>query len=450
MSLSFSSLIKKNSSFRNLLVWSLIAVVSAFIGNFTVQGFLYLFHGMTSALASVKRVPLWLWPLAGALPTGLIIYAIVPSSMGEGIPSYLEGVRKRGGRLPVRETVFKSMAALITLGTYGNGGFVGPVGRMSAGFMSAAGRLTERFTGRRLIDPALQPLFPICGMAAAVAALIHSPIGAGIFAVEIILKTNMRYRQLFPAILASSISVYLAKHLGFEPVLMIHASQVHMEVILLLEILVVTVCAGFAGKAFILVYSGVSRLFQRDQLLSPVRQTSYLLIGSGVSSALVLVNLNLLGKGFPVQSALMHYNPDILRGILPESLPLFVVIFILIQVKGLGNIFTVGSGMSAGFTGPAVMMGMMMGAAFADLFGIVPESPEYFALLAAGFAGYFASIMNTPIAAAIIVIELFGLYYSLPAGLAAVVGYMVNQNHTLYDLALEEREEKLEDQPKMP
>ncbi|MBF9018212.1 MULTISPECIES: chloride channel protein [unclassified Oceanispirochaeta] len=450
MTTFIASIFKKNSSFYNLMLWSLIAIVSAVVANVTVQGFLFLYHRITAALASVHAIPLWVWPIIGAVPVGFFVYSIVPSSMGEGIPSYLEGVRKRGGILSLRETVFKFMAALITLGTYGNGGFLGPVGRMSAGFMSFIGRVAGRIGGRRTIDPALQLLFPICGMAAAVGALMHSPIGAGIFAVEIILKTNMRYRQLFPAILASSVSVYIAKYFGFDPILVIRANQVHMEIILLLEILIVTVSAGFSGKAFILTYTGVSKLFQRDTILSPLKQTSFLIAGSAVSSLLIIANPYLLGKGFQITDALMIFNPDILRGFLPPGLPMFGVLFILILIKGLGNIFTVGSGMSAGFTGPAVMMGMLLGACFADLFHIIPGSPEYFALLAAGFAGYFASIMNTPIAAAIIVVELFGLYYSLPAGLAAVVGYMVNQNHTLYDMALEEREEKLEDQPIMP
>jgi len=89
---------------------------------------------------------------------------------------------------------------------------------------------------------------------------------------------------------------------------------------------------------------------------------------------------------------------------------------------------------------------LLLGAGFAEAFGIPFGSVEYFALLAAGFAGYFSSIMNTPIASAIMTIELFGMYYSLPAGLAAVIGFLVNQEHTLYDLVLEEREEKREEE----
>ncbi|MBI9109261.1 MAG: hypothetical protein JEZ04_21120 [Spirochaetales bacterium] len=68
-------------------------------------------------------------------------------------------------------------------------------------------------------------------------------------------------------------------------------------------------------------------------------------------------------------------------------------------------------------------------------------APEYYALLAAGFAGVFSSTMNTPIATGVLTVELFGLFYSLPAGLASIVGFQINRHNTLYDMVLEEEEE---------
>ena len=61
--------------------------------------------------------------------------------MGEGLPSYLTSLKEKNGQLIFRETFFKFWAALITLGTFGNGGFIGPVGRVSAGVMSSIGKL---------------------------------------------------------------------------------------------------------------------------------------------------------------------------------------------------------------------------------------------------------------------------------------------------------------------
>ena len=372
---------------------------------------------------------------------GLLVYRLVPSAMGEGIPSYLEGIRRKKGALSFRETVFKFLAALLTLGFFGNGGFVGPLGRMSAGFMSGIGRILTKLGMRK----GLLPLFPVCGMASLLGTLMHSSIGAGIFAVEIILKTNMQYRHLFPAILASSASVYIARSFGFAPLFSFDAPFSHTEMDIFLCALLVMVCAGFLGKAFILSYGGVSRIFLRDTLLSPGRRTLLMAVGTTAASLTLLINPALLGTSDGIVRALFFMDKTVLYGPLSGEIPLFAVLMLLLVCKGLANIFTVASGMSAGFTGPAILMGLLLGAAFAEFFGISEGTDEFYTLMAAGFASYFASMMNTPIASAVITVELFGLHYSLPAGLAAVVGYMVNQDHTLYDLVLEERHERLDD-----
>jgi len=56
--------------------------------------------------------------------------------------------------------------------------------------------------------------------------------------------------------------------------------------------------------------------------------------------------------------------------------------------------------------------------------------------VAAGFAGLLASVMNIPLAAAVMTTEIFGLQYSFPAGLAAIVAFQVTRAKTIYDYAL--------------
>ncbi len=432
---------QKTASYLNLVQWASVALLSAVVANAVFQGFLFLFRRMTGFFSSLEGIPLWIWPTVAVFPVGLIVYRLVPSSMGEGIPSYLEGIRRKKGVLSFRETIFKFLAALLTLGSFGNGGLVGPLGRMSAGFMSGFGRLFMKLGMRK----ELLPLFPICGMAALLGTLMHSSIGAGIFAVEIILKTNMQYNFLFPAILASSASVYIAKSLELAPLFSFDAPFSHTEMDIFLCALFVMVSAGFLGKGFILSYGGISRIFRRDSLLPPGRRTVLMAAGAMIATLTLLVNPALIGTSDGIVKALFSMDRTILYGPLSGEIPLFAVLLLLLVCKGLANIFTVASGMSAGFTGPAILMGLLLGAAFAEYFGIAEGTDEFYTLMAAGFASYFASMMNTPIASAVITVELFGLHYSLPAGLAAVVGYMVNQDHTLYDLVLEERHERLDE-----
>lgn len=266
------SLYKKEDliSLTFLFQWSCIAILAGAVGNLCVHGLVCLVVRLNSFLFSIRTVPQILWPLLGAVPVGLLLYKLVPGAMGEGIPSYLESVRNGHGKLSLRDSVFKFFAALLTLGTFGNGGAFGPSGRMSAGLMSSLGKhLTPR-----ILPDSLMQIFPICGMAAAMGAMIHSPIGGGLFAVEIILKTNMRYKQIFPAVLASTSSVFIARHLGLKPIIQFPLIHGIMNVDILPILLLVTFSAGLLGKIFILSYRRISILFQRNHKTSQRRRTA--------------------------------------------------------------------------------------------------------------------------------------------------------------------------------
>jgi len=360
--------------------------------------------------------------------------------MGEGIPSYLRSIRKGNGRLSARETFYKFWAALVTLGTLGSGGVIGPLSRVVSGIMS----LLYRWLPRRIMPREHLPLFAICGLAAAFGSMTHSSIGAGIFAVEIIQKANMRYRQLFPAILASTASVYFSRMFGFSPVLEFRTVHAAFDIHLIGLILLVTLCAGYAGKGYIFLYAKISQLFMRHKKeMDPWKITLRMMLGSGLAFFIAYsLNPDLLGASEPVFNHLFHGSLRALHGNLPENFPVSLILLLLMAGKILSNTLTVGSGMSAGFAGPSMLSGLLIGATFAHLFHIIPGSANYYALLAAGLAGMFSSMMNTPIATGIMTIELFGLYYSLPAGIAAVIGFQINRHNTLYDTVLGEDEEE--------
>jgi len=426
------------NSYKFLFQWLLIALIAGLVGSITIRVFLTFYDYCTEFLLSLNQVPVFVWPAAGAAITGLVIYRLEPRAKGEGLPSYIVGLRESGGRLSVSETFFKFFAAAFTLGTFGNGGYLGPAGRVSAGIMSAIRRVIPE----KLIFAEHTILFPICGLAAAFGSLVHSPIGAGIFAVEIVQKSSMRYRQLFPAILASTVSVYFSKLLGFEAVFTINAAAEAFDLKLAGLLLLVSVGAGLIGRGFTTLYGVISKLFHRDVKQYSMGVALRAVIGSLLAFFIVyLVNPVMIGTSAGIFSALLNGGDSLIYGNMDHRIPIFLVILLLILLKALANSFTVGSGMSAGFAGPAMLIGLLTGAAFAAVFGIDAGSAESFALLAAGFAGVFSSTMNTPIAVAVLTVELFGLYYSMPAAVAAIIGFQVNRHHTLYDMVFEEEDE---------
>ena len=142
-------------------------------------------------------------------------------------------------------------------------------------------------------------------------------------------------------------------------------------------------------------------------------------------------------------TALFTNTHSVLTGIFSDTLPIGLTLIVMLVFKAVFNCLTVGSGMSAGFAGPSILIGMLLGASMAYFLKIPIPSPSYYAFIAAGFSGMLASSMNVPLAAAVITTEIFGLNYSLPAGLAAIIGFQINRHHTIYDYALAGAGEKV-------
>ncbi len=426
-------------SIRALLFWIISAVLSGAVGTTIVFIFLTLYRFITQFLLSYIYISVFIYPVAGAFIVGIVIYRLNPGSMGEGIPSYLESLKERNGELNPKETFYKFWAALFTLSTFGNGGFIGPVGRVSAGVMSLIGKvLSGKVMKRSYIK-----LYSICGLSAAIGALLHSPIGAGIFAVEIIQKTDMRYKDLFPAILSSASSVYFAKVIGLEPIIRIMTIHKIFDHRISGWLLLIAVVSGLTGYGYIKLYEIISEFLNRGHYHRNRIIVLKVLIGTAIATLIALtVNRNILGTSSRLFDAVFSYNLSVLYGNLPRTLNLTFIIFLLILFKATANCFTIGSGLSAGFAGPAMLLGLLIGMMFVSVAGVSSGTPEYLAFLAAGFAGMLSSTMNTPIASAIITLELFGFAYSLPAGIASIIGFQVNRSNTLYDFALKEREKE--------
>ena len=418
-------------SFTYLAKWIILAMLAGVIGTLVVHSFIYLL-GLIRSLIAVFGVPIWVWPAAGAALVGGIIYRIQPNAAGEGIPSYIRGIRLDHGKLEFSQTFYTFWAALLTIATFGNGGVVGPLGRVTSGIMSfLEGRINKLHI---VFDKHDQRTAAICGLAAAIGTIFHSSIGAGIFAVEIIQRKSMGYKDLFPSILSSASAVFVCKSIGWGSFYQFSSVDEFMDVHKIGWLLLLAILTGVAGSFYTYLYRRVSRLFKRKE------GNVFLKVVAGSVLAFFIawaVNPELLGTSRNIIGALFTNDISPVTGRL-SSLPVVPVIIVIMFLKMLCNCLTVGSGMSAGFTGPTVIVGMLLGVAVSRISNVDCLSPTYYAYLAAGFAGMLASVMNVPLAAAVMAIEVFGLQYSFPAGFAAILGFQVTRHRTIYEYTFEE------------
>ena len=408
------------SSLRFLLRWVVVAVISGIVGSSVLAGFRLAIVEAQGLLDSFG-LPRVLVGVLGALLVGTLIYRFEPDASGEGVPSYITYLNRYGSKFPLGSTIAKLGASLVTFICYGSGGLAGPVGRVNAGILS----LVLKKAGRRTAA--------ICGMAATVGALLHAPIGGGVFAVEIIQKANMRYRDLFPAVLSSAVAVWVSRLAGWEPLLDIIPAEGRVPLAATGFLVLLALIVGIVGGFYTGLYGVVVRMFRRDQ----GRIVPKVMVGSAAAIILVqLVNPGLTGTAETVLEAIVSGRLDTIYGSLPTIIPVGVAAIVIMLVRTSSSFLTIGSGMSAGLMGPAVAIGLMTAFAFTRLLGVEAGTPEFFAYLATGFAGIMASSMNVPIGAAIMTLELFGPRFGLPAGIAAVVGFQINRHRTIYDFAI--------------
>ncbi len=415
-------------SYIYLIKWIMLSVTAGIVGTLIVHCFIFLSTSLASSFL-LLNIPLLIWPVAGAIIVGGIIYRIQPHAAGEGIPSYIRGVRIHEGNLLFSITFYKYWAALVTLTTLGNGGVVGPLGRVSSGAIAfIAGKFKILFNQQD------QRTAAICGLAAAIGAIFHSSIGGGIFAVEIIQRKNMGYKDIFPAIMSSSSAVFLCKSLGWNSFYRFDAANEFMDISMVGWLLLLSLISGLLGGFYTSLYAKICKIIGRKQgnvLLKCVAGSliAYLIAWS--------INPELLGTSNNIIGAVFSVDLPLLTGRLTSLDSLWLILIILLLCKLICNCITVGSGMSAGFTGRAIIAGMLLGAAMANFLHINSSSPTYHAFLAAGFSGMLASSMNIPLAASVMAIEIFGLQCSFPAGISAIIGFQLMRHRTIYDYAFD-------------
>lgn len=367
---------------------------------------------------------LYFFPTLGALVCGLIIYRIKKEASGEGIPSYLDAVNLEQGKYNLRTTCLKFLAALATLATGGSGGILGPLARVNSGLSSfiCQGLFKLGF------DEDDRRTAAICGFAALFGVIFQTPIAGGFFAVEVLKRAKMGYLDLFPSMFSSCFAVALCHIWGIEPFYTIHAINEFPSHDSMILIPLAAAVTGYCAILFAKFYNFVQKRMHRENLKLRHMILGSLLVGLagwGVHGSLLGTSASLFVD--VSQGAEINLFQGVGRGWICLSL------LILAFSKGITNAVTVGSGMNAGFTGPAFLIGLLLGASLAALLGIEFGSPSYYTLLAAGMSGFMAACMNVPLAAAIMGSEIFGSHFSFATAVSAIIAFQIGRGVTIYD-----------------
>ena len=326
-----------------------------------------------------------LFPVAGSLSVGYLLFRYFPDARGSGVPQTKVALYAREGRITLRTVLGKFFCTSATLASGIPLGREGPSVQVGAGIASVLGRLLG------LRPEKVKALLPV-GAAAAIAAAFNTPLAAVLFALEEIVG-DLHAPVLGSVVLASATSWgVLRLLLGNSPLFKVPQYQlVHPGEFAIYAVL--GVAGGLVSVAFtqlLLVMRGrFLRFSQKTVWFQPV--AGGLLVG-----CLGWFVPQVLGVGY-------GYVGYALNGNMAVKLMALLIVLKLVTVTT-----SYASGNAGGIFGPALFIGAMLGGCVGTLahhlFPAYTATPGAYALVGMGAA--FAGIVRAPMTSVVMIFEM--------------------------------------------
>jgi chloride channel protein, CIC family len=414
------------------------------IGLLTALGVVAFYRAIDLAYAAFYRWPASALPRSAVLAyrpvvtgAGLALAWWVMRRAGRGhegmnVPDVQLAIVRRGGEIPARAALARTLASAITIGSGGSAGSEGPVVVLGAAIGSWLGR-AFRFT------PARVTAFVGCASAAAISAAFNAPLAGAFFALEEILG-SFSVGSFSPVVVASVVAAVVSRatfgnHPAF-PIPQPYGYGSVGEVLVFFPLL--GVAAAVASVAFVRIY------FATDAAAAGLRRRrvpAALIpwIAGGIVGGLVSLSGGLLvGYGHLALHAEMFGQLDWYT-LFALAVGGMVVTAVTLAGGGSGGVFTPSLYVGAA-TGGGV--GVLLARAFPAL-GIHPAA---YALV--GMGALVAGATDAPITGILLVFEMTNDYAILiPLMLTVVVAHAIARRvepDSLYSGWLRRRGETIE------
>jgi chloride channel protein, CIC family len=345
---------------------------------------------------------LWLIPVAttlGGLISGFLVYRFAPEAEGHGTDTAVNAFHRQEGLIRGRVPPIKMVASAITIGSGGAAGREGPIALIAAGLGSLYAKLAHRTDEERRI-------LLLAGMAAGLSAIFRSPMGTGVFAIEVLYgRMEFEVEALLYTMAASAVAYTVrGAFIGFRPLFEIPTVPTpHLTDYVAYAAL--GLAAGVIATALPEVFYRCRDLFRALPVPAWIKPA----IGALGVGLLALWLPQVLGGGYGwIQQAI------------GGGLVLHLLL-ILILAKMVAFALTVASGGSGGVFAPSLFVGAMLGGAAAI---VMHQMPAVFVVV--GMAAVFGAAARVPVATMLMVTEMAGGYHLLvPAGLAVMLSYLL-------------------------
>lgn len=397
---------------RSLQHSDLLAFIRLFLKWLLIGGIVGILAGTASAVflvsldwATRTRIAnpgiIFLLPLAGLLVGW--IYHRFAGRAAQGNNLVIEEIHSNQAAVPFR------MMPLILAGTVITHLFGGSAGREGTAIQMGAS-LADTLRRILRLNPEDRRLILMAGISGGFASVFGTPAAGFVFGMEVQSVGRIRYEGLIPCLIAACVGDLVTRAWGVGhthyPVL----ANVTIEPFLLLKVVVAGIAFGITAILFIEFIHAIKHLHSRYVLYPPLRP----FIGG-----IVLITLTLL---LNTQDYLGLGIPLIQRSV--DGSGVMALAFLL---KLTFTAITLGSGFLGGEVTPLFVIGSTLGYTLSGVLGV-----DAAFMASIGFVAVFAGASNTPLACALMGIELFGGGSAIYLLVGCAVAYLASGHRGIY------------------
>ncbi len=400
---------EQTAIFFSVAKWVFLSSLVGVIIGATVTLFLKLLEVSEESRSFLPFDYYYLLPFALVLSVYLI-KKFAPDAEGHGTEKVIEAVHKRSGKIDIAVIPVKLLTTIMTIFAGGSVGKEGPGAQIGAGVSSLIStQLNFSKEDRKKLV--------ICGISAGFATVFGTPIAGAIFGVEVLIIGVILYDVLLPSFIAGFAAFTTAQLLGIKYTYFdLHFYQdVSLDLFLIVQVVIAGVFFGIVSDIVVSTVSQVSKRIKKIQL--------HPLLIAFLGGILLVAMATVLGTQY------LGLGMDTIREVLgPFPLMADSVTWYAFLAKTFFTSITLGVGGSGGIITPLFYIGATSG----HLFGEVIGSNHVAMFAALGFVSVLAGATNSPIAATIMAVELFGIDIAHYAAISAVISFLITGHRSVY------------------
>lgn len=381
------------------LKWLVLALLSGLICGLLGTFFYCSIEEVTSFRLTHPYITLFL-PLAGLVI--VFIYRKLGVYKDKGTNLVLDSIHSH-------EQIPDVMAPLIYIGTVLTHLFGGSSGREGAALQM--GGCIGVFMGKKFkMDEKDINVLTMCGMSAVFTAMFGTPITATVFSMEVISVGMFHYSAFVPCIIASTISLGVSGYFGIEKEMFTILGLPELTIVNTSRIIVLSIACGLIAILFCKCVHTAHRIYSHLFKNKYIR----IFVGGAVVSTFTFIEGTQYYSGAGFNIVLDAFNGQ-------TEAWTFIIKLLLTAL-------TLGAGFKGGEIVPALCIGASFGSTLAPFLGLDPAFGAGIGLIC-----LFCGVVNCPIAAILLAMEMFGQHHLVPFAIASGVSYVFSGCFGLYD-----------------